>query len=130
MMSDKFRLTAVAAKWALIILLAIILILALGKIAAHCAIPPGTPGSSLCKADLTADDCGRFQELLKSRGIDMRVIEGVAYATVAQLKQKTFTVFLRCACPQGNVHIVVISFVKDNLKTIETRPTGERMLGA
>jgi glycyl-tRNA synthetase beta subunit len=88
----------------------------------------GVEGSTLCKADLDAAAVGRFQELIKAMGHDLKVLEGTALATADQVKAKTFTVFLKCVDEGGMVYVVTVCYVKDNLAGIKVKPTGERSL--
>jgi hypothetical protein len=109
---------------------AVVVAFLLGYTVGHCAIPPGTPGSTMCQANLDEVSCARFQkQVLDARGYELKIIEGVAFATVAQVKQKTFTVFLKCVDPKCNVHIVTIKFIKDKLVSIDSEATGERIVG-
>ena len=91
-------------------------------------VEAATPGSTLCKAELDSDAVARFQGLITNFGHNLKVLEGTAFATAAQVKSKTFTVFLKCVDEGGMVYIVTVCFVKDNLAAIKVKPTGERSL--
>jgi hypothetical protein len=108
----------------------IVVSLLIGFSVGHCAIPPGTPGNTLCQADLDGPTCAKFQAVLKQHGHDLQVLEGTAFGTVADLKHKTFVVILKCVDRGGFIHIVGIKFEKDKLKSIMVNPTEERNLGA
>lgn len=95
----------------------------------RCKIPPKTPGDTRCKAEMDATTCKKFQELLKMCGHDLVVMEGTAFATAKQAKQKTFAAILKCRDSKGNVMCVIVRYVKDNLAGIEIRPTGEKCTG-
>jgi len=96
----------------------------------HGAIPPGTPSDTLCSAELDKAACLRFEKLIQSKGYDLKVLEGTAFATVAQVRKKTFTTFLKCIDEGYFVFVVRVEYVNDRLKSIKVEPTRERRLPA
>lgn len=119
-------MNARTALWAVVI--ATILFLGVASLG-RCKITPKTPDDTLCRADLNTEQCQKFQDLIKTFGHDMTVIGGTSFATVKQLQTKTFSVWLKCRDDKGNVFLVGVHFIKDNLAGIEIKPTGERMTG-
>lgn len=93
----------------------------------RCAIPKGTPGGVLCKADMDGPTCKKFQTLLRQYGHQMVVMEGVAYATVKQAKENTFVAVLKCRDCHGNIYVVGVYYLKDNFQRIEIQATGEKV---
>jgi len=113
-------------------IIAVIITLTLcGAIAGHCAIPPGTPSDTLCKAELDSAACSRFQKFLSGKGHVFRVLEGVAFATAGGAREQTFLAVLKCVDPINYfIYIVALRFEKGKLVSVDIKPTGERQLPA
>ena len=91
----------------------------------HCA---KVPDSTMCKAELDAKAIVKFQNLLIQCGHErLKIIEGTIFATAKGVKERTFIAMLKCVDRECNVYAVAVSYVKDNLKKIDIKPTGERM---
>ena len=92
----------------------------------HCK--PAVPGNTMCKADLDAKTIVKFQNLLIQCGHErLKIIEATVFATAKGVKEKTFIAMLKCVDRDCNVYAVAVSYVKDNLKKIDIKATGERM---
>jgi hypothetical protein len=77
---------------------------------------------------LSPETIAKFQKFLIQFGHDkLKIIEGTAFATAKGAKQNTFVVMLKCVDQNCNVYVVGVSFIKDILKKIDIKPTGERM---
>ena len=92
-------------------------------------VPEDTPEDTLCKADLDQAACQRFTKMLTEFGHDLTVFEGSAFGKVSQLREKTFIVVMNCSDNLGNVYLVVVRFIKDDLASISVKPTGGRRIG-
>jgi hypothetical protein len=103
-----------------------------------CAAPPSMAvkakppaQDTLMKADFDKAACERFTTLLHDFGhTELIVFEGFAVAKASELKANTFTAFMRCSDGKGNVVVVVVKFIKNDLAGIELKATGERRIGA
>jgi len=94
----------------------------------HGAVPPGTPGNTVCQADLDKEACGRFEKLVRSQGHDLRVLEGTAFATAAQVKKHTFVAILKCVDARCNIVLVYVKYLNDKFVSLKLVPTGERQI--
>lgn len=110
---------------ALLIALAVAMAILFASVGS-CAIPPGTPGDTVCKAELTAAHCMNFQRELERREYDFKVLEGTAFSTAARLKHFTYTVILKCVDSKCNLYAVKVEVVKGKVDTIETQNLRER----
>jgi hypothetical protein len=140
MMGDIFDLPFKILKVAAIIFLVVMGCIFIGYAIGHCTVTPtdepyveskvtdATPGDTLCKAELDSNTIAKFQKFLIQYGHDQfKIIEGTAFGTAKGVQQKTFVVVLKCVDKECNVYIVGVAFVKDNLKKIEIKSTGEKM---
>ena len=91
----------------------------------HCA---KVPDNTMCKAELDVKAIAKFQKLLIQCGHErLKIIEATIFATAKGAREKTFIAMLKCVDKECNVYAVAVSYVKDNLKKIDIKPTGERM---
>ena len=97
----------------------------------YATIPPGTPGDTVCSAELSQADCSNFQRLFDRKDIGLRILEGCAFATVDSLRKKNYVVVLKCVNPQNFIVIVKLSVIRNrHIKVMEVEPTSERHLPA
>jgi len=118
--------------WPMAMILAVVLAFMLMMVAvADCKIPPGTPGDTVCKAELTEADCARFQKVFDKNKINLRILEGCAFGTVADLRKENYVVVLKCVNDQRFIVIVKLA-VKHNTKVtvMDVEITDERQLPA
>ena len=116
--------------WPMCMCLTVALALVLLMVAvSNCAIPPGTPGDTVCKAELTKDDIARFQKVFKRNNVDLRIVEGCAFGTVSDLRRKNYVVVLKCV-NNGSFIVVVTLGVRNNTKVtvMDVEITDERQL--
>jgi len=94
-------------------------------------VPPGTPDSTVCKAELSPDDIANFQRLFDKKDVGLRILEGCAFATVASLRQKNYLVVLRCVNLKNFIVIVKLAVTHNkHVKIVDVEATDERHLPA
>jgi hypothetical protein len=88
------------------------------------AASPVTSRYVLCEKQIVA-----FQKILDvSKGVGLRVVSGIAYATPEGVRKKTYTVILKCVDAAGTVYAAAIYATKGVVEVVHLRATEERQL--
>jgi len=105
-----------------------VLLLVFTFVPSFAAIPPGTPGGTICRATLGKIGCAAFQKMLSERCVYVKVISGHLYGTVNSLKRRTYLAVLECVNSEDFICIITIKVTDKKAQIVDIQFTDRRQL--